>query len=609
MGGVMVFSRRSNFYIYIRGLFQALDFYFKPGIRYQSYPQIPNARTNKYLKLFFKYVPTVKRGIREVWDNYDKLVSENDKDITKLNYLLTEVLDMLSSAQSGKDFHISMPKSEEIISLKKLAMNIYNEVGVLNAYNRDGDAALDSFDHGAQMLNRDDIGSGALLPTKENIYRNVLHFLASSQDRTQYDVMIVNVGWADPVMPWPLVVLGTKLVKEGKKVRLIDGYAEEYEIINEANRARLIGFSVMTAQIGPSLKLSRRIKKLYPDKFIVWGGVHPTLFPEQCLREDSIDFIISGDGEDALTSLSTCLENKDYNFRDIPGLGFKDNGTIVLNAMGKPVQFEDAGPWEYDLLDMRHYMNWQILHVDSRYPSLSLLATRGCPRDCTFCINSVIQHTRLYRTRPIESVLDEMERLIDKYHARTINFPDDASLLTNPKYFASLIEGIRKRSLKVDWTATGHIAYILRHKDLILEAKKAGLVRIGGSGESGSNRLLKLINKGITVEDIIECMHFIADNDLTISSTFMTHIPTETPEETRATLDLMEHLKDIFRKKNNPSRIMGPSIFRPYPGSKLYDMCVESGFKQPETLEDWGRMILSSGHFMLDNITWLGAGK
>ncbi|MFC2071646.1 B12-binding domain-containing radical SAM protein [Chloroflexota bacterium] len=515
---------------------------------------------------------------------------------------------MLNSIPNGKKFHISMSTSEEVLSLKKLAMNIYNEIGVLYEYNQNYDEALNNYDYGAQILNRDDPESSKLIETQDKIYRNIRGLLATNKEKTQYDVLILNVGWADPTMPWPIVVLGTELMKEGKKVRLMDGYSEEYEIIREAGVARLIGFSVMTAQIGPSLRLSRQIKKAYPDKFIVWGGIHPTLFPEQCLQEDSIDFIVSGDGEDALTSLTACLENRSYNFADIPGLGFKNNGAIVVNPMGKPARFEDAGPWKYELLDMEYYMNWHVMLVDSKYPSLSCLATRGCPKGCTFCINSVVQHTRIYRARPVVSVLDEIEQLIRKYHVRTINFPDEAFFI-NPNYFASFTEGILRRNLNFEWGGTAHIADVLKHKELFLNAKKAGLIWTGGSGESGSNRLLELINKGITVEDTIECSHFLADNGLMTGNCFMTHLPTETPEETKATLDLMEHIKSIFRAKNNPAYIMGPSVFRPYPGSKLYNMCVESGFKQPETLEEWGRMILPDGHFNLDNMPWYGGGS
>ena len=134
------------------------------------------------------------------------------------------------------------------------------------------------------------------------------------------------------------------------------------------------------------------------------------------------------------------------------------------------------------------------------------------------------------------------------------------------------------------------------------------MIWVGGSPETGSNRLLKLLNKGITVEDSIECMHFLADNALMTVASFMSHLPTETAEETKATKDLVWHLRNIFREKQNPSYIQNTPPYRPYPGSELYNLCVESGLKEPETLEDWERMILPDGSFKLDNVTWLGGG-
>ncbi len=588
--------------VYIFGLFRALQFYFKPGVLYREYPQHADPRKNKYFQACLKYIPAARSGIRKAWITYNQIMVE--KDINKFNLLLKEVGNMINSVQSGKSFHISMSKSEAVLSLKKLAMNIYYEVGILYGYNQNYDDELDYYDRAAQMQNRDDPGCMELTPTKDKIYKNIRNYFATRQEEMHYDVLLINAGMIpSPIMPWSLIILATYLKKAGVTVRIMDDFSEEYEMIRAAKSASLIGFSVMSAQIGPSLKLSRLIKKHSPDKFVVWGGVHPTLFPEQCLQEDSIDFIVRGDGEDALTRLSNCVKNRDFKIADIPSLGYKDNGTIRVNPFGDPVRFEDAGPWALELLDMQNYLSCSFMRTDSKHPSISFISARGCPRNCTFCINSVISQTRIHRARAVDSVLDEIEQLIHKYHIRTFNFIDEAFFI-NPKNFASFVEGILKRNLKFEWGGTCHIADILRNKELIISAKKAGLIYLSGSGESGSNRLLKLINKGITVENILECSHFLANNGLITGSSYMMYLPTETPEETKATLDLVQQVKNIFREKNNPSYIMGPAVFRPYPGSKLYEMCVESGFKQPETLEDWGNMTLWTGEFKLDNITW-----
>lgn len=588
--------------IYKRGIYKAFHFYFKPGICYERYPRPLDPQYNKFVRNWLKFITGNRKSIRTVWDTYNQIM--NERNINDLKLLLEKVEDMIQLMRKGKKFHNSMSKDEESISLKKLAIYLYFEIGSFLECNKKYDEALENYDKAAQIVGKDEL---ELIPTRERIYSTIRGFAKRRAENKHYDVLLINVGWSTEVLPWPIMVLGSKLVKENKSVKLMDGFSEELDILKEAGFARLIGFSVMTAQIKPSLRLSRQIKKLYPDKFIVWGGVHPTLFPEQCLQEKSIDFVVCGDGEEALTNLSNCLENNEYSFDKIPGLGYKNNGSPAINLMGKPYRFENSGPWELELLDMKNYMNWNLMLVNFKHPSLSLLATRGCPRGCTFCINSVVKHTRIHRARPVDSVLDEIENLIKKYNARTINFPDEAFFIS-PDYFASFIEGIQKRNLKFEWGGGAHIADVLRNKDLILSAKKAGLVWTGGSGESGSNRLLKLLNKGITVEETIECMHFLADNGLMTASCYMTYLPTEAPNETKATLKLLEQIQEIFKKRNNNSYIMGPSIFRPYPGSKLYNMCVESGFKTPETLEEWEKMVSPDGNFKINNITWLGPG-
>ena len=576
-----------------------------------------------------------RKGTQKLWDTYNQLMEykrncELEKARNGLRLLLTDVeaiqkdirlsgmhsyLPVLTDAEKiQKDIilgevkpDLTMPKNQKILSLKELAMNIHYALGEINELTQNNDEAIVCYDRCARIPSRHEWrgpSSENLAKVQNTAYRQIGR-LVRRKEKPVYDVLIASVGIQSNMLPWSLMVLGTWLEKEGKKVRLMDGCSDDEDILKEAANASLIGFSVMTCQIVTSLRLSRNLKKLYPNKPIVWGGVHPTLFPMQCLSENSIDFIIREDGEDALTALSTKLEQKDFDFCNIPGLGYKNDGVPILNPVGEPCDFKSVGRWKFELLDMRKYMNYTAMLEDFKYPCFTYLATRGCPYACTFCINSVVKHNRKYRTKPIELILNEIEYLISRYGARTISFPDDCFFVSS-EFFNSFVEGILKRNLKFEWGGMCLIDTLLREKELILKAKKAGLIWTGGSGESGSNRLIKMLNKHFTVEEIIESAHFLANNDLMTQSCFMTLLPTETPKETKATLDLMEYLRGIFKKKNNPSYIMGPSIYKPFPGSKLYNMCIETGFKQPETLEDWDRLISPSGHFYLDNITWLG---
>ncbi len=144
-------SITNNLKNYAKAAFEALLFYFKPGLRYQKYPGGLDFQKRKYFQVGLKCTPAARSGIRKVWHAYSQILLE--KDIAKFKYLLAEVENMLDSIQGGKHFHISMTKSEEGLSLKKLAMNIYNEIGLLNEY-QNYDEALDDYGRGARMLNR-----------------------------------------------------------------------------------------------------------------------------------------------------------------------------------------------------------------------------------------------------------------------------------------------------------------------------------------------------------------------------------------------------------------------------------------------------------------------
>lgn len=576
-----------------------------------------------------------RKGKNKWWNTYYQLMEhkencELDKAATGLRLLLKEVERTLKNMKPSGTYSflpvlsdayivqttliledvpsdLTIPHNQKILSLKKLSMNIYCALGEINELTQDNDKAIACYDSCAQIPSR----HGWRGPSSEDLLeiQNVAYGridkLVGKKGSPAYDILIVNSGIKTNVMPWSLLALGTWLEKKGKRVKLMDGYCDDQDVLKEAANVSLVGFSVMTCQVGNSLRLSRNLKKLYPDKPIVWGGVHPTSFSTQCLLEDSIDFIIQGHGEDALEALLTKLDQKGSDFCNLLGVGYKNNGIPIVNPVGKSCDMENMGRWKYELIDMRKYMNYTGVLEDYKYPSVTYLSSRGCPHVCSFCINSVTKHNIMHHRKPLDVILDEIEDLIGRYNIRTISFRDEC-FFVNSIFLDSLVEGILERNLKFEWGGCCTIDTLLKSKESILRAKKAGLIWTGGSGESGSNRLIKMLKKRFTVEEIIESTHFLADNNLMTASCYMTLLPTETPPETKATLDLMKHIRGIFGKKNNPSYIMGPSIFRPYPGSQLYDMCVESGFKHPETLEDWGRFVSPSGHFYQDNITWLG---
>lgn len=137
-----------------------------------------------------------------------------------------------------------------------------------------------------------------------------------------------------------ILVIGTILKSQGIAVQVIDGTVKsdyiERTLDSIENGTVMIGFSVMTSQVPLAFDLSKLIKIEHPDIQIVWGGIHPILFPEQTLRNPNIDIVVTGEGYHATLSLIDYLNGK-IGLRQIKGVGFKDDsGNVILNEPSEP---------------------------------------------------------------------------------------------------------------------------------------------------------------------------------------------------------------------------------------------------------------------------------
>jgi len=135
-------------------------------------------------------------------------------------------------------------------------------------------------------------------------------------------------------------------------------------------------------------------------------------------------------------------------------------------------------------------------------------------------------------------------------------------------------------ALSVKWTSPAHLSVLT--PDFVDWAKSAGCVRLGLGLESGSDRVLKLMHKGVTADPIRERLDICRDKGLVTKSNWMTMTPGETPEEMRQTFALIEEIYET-----NPLHYTGLGIFRAYPGCEFWDESLKLGLYEPKTLEEW----------------------
>jgi len=411
-------------------------------------------------------------------------------------------------------------------------------------------------------------------------------------------IILINVGGYKEInsfsrfymeqlnMPLGILYLSSYLDSHGYKVRLLDTrlkYKSDFlDILHrELGDTMLVGLSVMTPCVGHALEISKFIKEKDGSVKIVWGGVHVTLFPESTVHNQYIDFAIVKEGETGILGLAEYLLGKGRKISEVPNLVFKQNNNVLENK----VDIED-GPGlivtsKYELLEIDEYVPKldSLGHIKRQ---ADMITSRGCPHQCAFCINN-IAYKKKWRPEPLEETLKNLDYLIQSQRIEHIFFMDD-DFFCERNRTKRLIGEIAKRG--ITWESNCRADYISEDymdDDFLFRLKKSGCIKLRLGLESGSQRILDLLKKEITVKNSINAVEKLTKHGILPSVSFMVGIPTEAKDDVMKTLELILKLLN----KNPKIEILGPLIFRPYPGSDLFNLCQEQGLVMPESLTEW----------------------
>jgi len=379
----------------------------------------------------------------------------------------------------------------------------------------------------------------------------------------------------------PLSVLSAaSFVARDYEVKIIDQRTDplwEENLRKELEEEPLcVGISSMTGpQIGFGLQAARVVKETGSDAKVVWGGVHATLLPEQTVRHELVDIVVVGEGELIFYNLVNALKKK-RRLEDVKGILFKKDGQIIKTEPEAPLDLNELPDLPYHLVDVENYVGSQGRFQGEAERSLIFISSRGCPWGCAYCCNPRLSKRR-WRPMSAEKTYERVMKLVEKYNLDAITFHDEEFLVSRSRAekIAYLIGGQFK------WWIQGRMD---RLKDMDLPyLEKNGLCEVQPGVESGSDRILKMIRKGETVEDMLEANRALAKTDILPLYNFMVGFPTETQEEVMQTVDLALRLLD----ENPKAQISGFYIFVPYPGTELFDLAVKEGFAPPDSLEKW----------------------
>ncbi len=344
----------------------------------------------------------------------------------------------------------------------------------------------------------------------------------------------------------------------------------------------IVGILVRTPMLISALKISRLVKEWNKNCIIVWGGPHATIMPEESMRQPEVDFLAYGEGEKTLLELVKTIESGG-DFSGINGIYYKkEKGEIVRNQ-----------PREYlkNLNDLpfpgRHLVFDEDYYPEGSMPDL--MGSRGCPFSCSYC-SAYSLWGRNVRFRSVPNVIEEVKVLRDRYNCTTIHFVDD-SFTCNPAWVKELCEALIREKLDVKWGCLTRVNLI--NDELLKIMVEAGCYRADVGVESGSPRILKMMRKGITLEDVLRGDRLFDKYGIGWTAFFITGFPYETIEDLKAT--------ESFMKKINPYRIV-LNNFTPYPATEDYERAKELGVL-PKNM-DWSHFSHHSpDNFFMKNMS------
>ncbi len=326
----------------------------------------------------------------------------------------------------------------------------------------------------------------------------------------------------------------------------------------------VIGITFMSTKLGAVQNLVNIAKELFPQVPVVLGGAHPSVLYEASLQQIPADFVVMGEGEETFAELLQFLQAGKTDYSLIRGLAFRGSNGKVMTTSPRPLITD---------LNSLPFPDRESLHrVDSYRPDdMSMIMTsRGCPYNCTFCSSLWERRTR-YRSIP--NIVAEIEYIQDRFQTNNIYFKDDTFTL-NRKRVVAFCDTLEKKGLQINWECLTRIELV--DEELIRRMQETGMFNLKIGIETGSQRLLKVSNKNLSLADIKRGAEILNRLGQKWSAFFMLGFPDETEEEIEMTRQLIREIQPTY---------VSMSVLAPYPGCEIYSDLVEKGVINENT--DW----------------------
>ncbi|MFH1859512.1 MAG: radical SAM protein [bacterium] len=311
-------------------------------------------------------------------------------------------------------------------------------------------------------------------------------------------------------------------------------------------------------RFGSVIKTAELIKKYYPDCVVVVEGQYPTLRPDDPFKCEYIDMAIRGESETVFLKL-VCSLRDGLELSGISGLSYRQDGKIIHNPDKAILADINILPAREALMNINAYTG----------EDMGMMVTgRGCPFRCAFCAlvwNGRLSNQSSVRHRNIDSVIEEIRFLRDRFGTTQFIFYDN-SFGVGYERTVELCERIIREGLNINWSCATRVNLIDEKMLKLMKQAGCNLIKVGI--ESGSERVMEIIQKGISVKQIREAGRILNKSGIFWGGYFMMGMPIETEADMEATHTLMKEI--------NPPHA-GIFLYTPYPSTRLFELGVEAG--------------------------------
>jgi radical SAM superfamily enzyme YgiQ (UPF0313 family) len=409
--------------------------------------------------------------------------------------------------------------------------------------------------------------------------------LINPGDRRQvYQDLASDFSAIEP--PFWVAVLATFLRNSGFNVEIIDANAENISPEETAERveslnpllAAVIVYgsqpSASTQNMTIAGKICKAIKESTSSK-VVLAGLHPSALPYQTMTEESLDFVIEGEGPYNLAILTDTLKSGRTDYSAVPGLWYYEDNTIRNNPQAQLIKNLDevlpVAAW--DLLPMHKYRahNWHCFDdIEHRMPYGAIYTSLGCPYTCVFCcINAPFGKAGI-RYRSPELVVNEIDLLSNEYGIKNIKIIDELFVL-NEKHYMTIVDLLLQRDYELNIWAYARVDTV--KPENLEKMKKAGINWLALGIESANPDVRDGAGKRMRVKDIKNVVQAIRNEGIRVIGNYIFGLPDDNIKTMQETLDMAVELNCEF---------VNFYCAMAYPGSKLYDIAIKNKWQLPE---------------------------